>query len=768
MARLPRINDDKGRWGIILNEWLKLIGGFAGDQGYGTNDELQAEIGGLNFNDTDPTSGEFANNQIPQGFTYINTTDNEIKRWDGSQWVVLLTAGYAYDIEPGQNVTIEVNGNNITQATTVENGDVVTINADLSGMVTGAINIGNGAEVFANEENQVLRFRRLDGENFITTRVDGDSVLIGVDVTNFPDDYVTEGRLDGTDLILTRRIGGDLDPISLTDLQDGVINGGDIINNTTLRLTTTNGDNIDINLGDNLQTFQIEEGSNIQIQVDGNDITGVTTVNPNSVVTINADLTNAVTDAVNIGTGAEVFSDKGGSTLRFRRINGIDLIKAEVNGDSVDVGLDTDGLGDNNYVINITGGVPTLTTQAANGSDADWYVAATANTIPDDITQRIYTRGRVGIGDHYTTNNPVHDLEIRSTGFTPFGIYTRNNVGTGSASMQLFRSRDNGGAEAALNDGDDILSLRAFGHNGDDFQYVGAIDVAAADNYSAGNFPSFMRFSTVTAGNTFLTEKIRIAENGFVGIIKQDPRYSLDVAGAVGAYYGGFLADHAYRIENGNIVYPPDPSNPPAGQYPFGGFMSLRNLSKRTTGYDWTMINMDTETNLNFAAGLHFWNYDYYNVPFGPADVSSPKVVFTDNGRVGINNSNPAHALTVVIPGTNITGSYQASGWQHSSDARLKDNVVTIESALTKVQGLRGVSFDWKDNTGEGKQLGFIAQEARQVVPEVVSGVEGDVAKGETLSMNYANVTPLLVEAIKEQQAIIADLQARLAKLESK
>jgi hypothetical protein len=80
---------------------------------------------------------------------------------------------------------------------------------------------------------------------------------------------------------------------------------------------------------------------------------------------------------------------------------------------------------------------------------------------------------------------------------------------------------------------------------------------------------------------------------------------------------------------------------------------------------------------------------------------------------------------------------------------------------------LRGVNFTWKNSPESGNQIGFIAQEVKQVVPELVSGTEGDIEKGETLSMSYGNVTPLLVEAIKEQQKIIADLQRRVALLES-
>jgi hypothetical protein len=80
------------------------------------------------------------------------------------------------------------------------------------------------------------------------------------------------------------------------------------------------------------------------------------------------------------------------------------------------------------------------------------------------------------------------------------------------------------------------------------------------------------------------------------------------------------------------------------------------------------------------------------------------------------------------------------------SDVRLKKDIITIENALDKVEKLRGVQFEWKDITNhpEGKQIGFIAQEAKEIIPEVVS------KKGKNLSMQYAPITALLVEAVKE------------------
>ena len=111
------------------------------------------------------------------------------------------------------------------------------------------------------------------------------------------------------------------------------------------------------------------------------------------------------------------------------------------------------------------------------------------------------------------------------------------------------------------------------------------------------------------------------------------------------------------------------------------------------------------------------------------------------------------------------------SDWGNFSDVRLKENIQTIPAALAKVQELRGVNFEWKDKEagGEGVKMGFIAQEAVDVVPEVVN------SDSEKFSMQYAPITALLVEAMKEQQkmiqeqqALIEQLQERIERLEKK
>ncbi len=140
------------------------------------------------------------------------------------------------------------------------------------------------------------------------------------------------------------------------------------------------------------------------------------------------------------------------------------------------------------------------------------------------------------------------------------------------------------------------------------------------------------------------------------------------------------------------------------------------------------------------------------------------------NNRVGINMTNPNRTLDV--NGT-AGGTY---AWAVNSDARLKENVETINGALNLVENMRGVFFTWKSDSvwvrPEGRQVGFIAQEVKQVLPEVVSDTSVD---NSYYSVTYSFITPVLAEAIKELkvqkdteiEALNGELEAKQTELEA-
>jgi hypothetical protein len=95
------------------------------------------------------------------------------------------------------------------------------------------------------------------------------------------------------------------------------------------------------------------------------------------------------------------------------------------------------------------------------------------------------------------------------------------------------------------------------------------------------------------------------------------------------------------------------------------------------------------------------------------------------------------------------------------SDVRIKSEIKTIDSALDKVIQLRGVTYIRTDKDApEGKQMGVIAQEILEVIPEVVN----QDADG-MYNVSYGNLAGLFIEAIKEQQLQIEDLKLQIQNL---
>jgi hypothetical protein len=115
----------------------------------------------------------------------------------------------------------------------------------------------------------------------------------------------------------------------------------------------------------------------------------------------------------------------------------------------------------------------------------------------------------------------------------------------------------------------------------------------------------------------------------------------------------------------------------------------------------------------------------------------------------------------------NIIASANITAYGSPSDARKKNTIEQLAGALDIVKQLRGVTFNWNEDTDEAQytklkeDIGFIAQEVREVVPKIVR----EDAEG-YLSIRDRALIPILVEAIKEQQQEIQELKNRLNKLQ--
>jgi len=147
---------------------------------------------------------------------------------------------------------------------------------------------------------------------------------------------------------------------------------------------------------------------------------------------------------------------------------------------------------------------------------------------------------------------------------------------------------------------------------------------------------------------------------------------------------------------------------------------------------------------------VNILTYNRATMTYKPLVFNTSKVNFF-GGNISILNSNNTYAL-------DVSGTIRATGDVIAySDARVKDNVETIENALNKVTQLRGVSYTRNDIEDKSTKIGVIAQEILEVVPEVVQ--QDDEGK---YSVAYGNMVGLLIESIKELKAEVDELKSRI------
>jgi len=162
---------------------------------------------------------------------------------------------------------------------------------------------------------------------------------------------------------------------------------------------------------------------------------------------------------------------------------------------------------------------------------------------------------------------------------------------------------------------------------------------------------------------------------------------------------------------------------------------------------------------IEFGAGVAGKQNDAGKIGYATFDGSLDIV---GAGTTGLNRKVTIYAEG----GLSVAGTVYSNGTALSSDARYKRNVSTVTAPLDTIVGLRGVTFDWDRDAWpakafpEGRQIGFIAQEVEKVLPEVVHTDENGYK-----SVEYANVVPVLVEAVKTLKDDNDDLRAQVAAL---
>ena len=173
------------------------------------------------------------------------------------------------------------------------------------------------------------------------------------------------------------------------------------------------------------------------------------------------------------------------------------------------------------------------------------------------------------------------------------------------------------------------------------------------------------------------------------------------------------------------------------------GTVTAANVSSTKLSFQPSTGALTVAAITGYAAAVTLTNDDSTNATNYPLFASATTGNLSPRTDSGYTYNPSTGTLTAVI----VTA---------SSDARLKENIVTIDDALNKTLALRGVMFNRIGSVS--KEIGVIAQEVEAIVPELVITSEDGMK-----SVAYGNTVGLLIESIKTLNDKIEDLKGRLA-----
>ena len=339
----------------------------------------------------------------------------------------------------------------------------------------------------------------------------------------------------------------------------------------------------------------------------------------------------------------------------------------------------------------------------------------------------LYQAGSTMLG--YIDTNAKLDIAGGSSGASIFvrlnvngdSFLNGGNVGIGTATPTA-KLHVSGGAGIFSGTNDQMLTLDATDSS---WSYIGYSWAGSRRFYTGLDNTGKYAFGSDTGAVFYFT-------GASLGVGNTSPSTLLTVGNTSGDNGGiTVLADNTsntYDVFSGQRKYP--------------RISLIDSISGGSTFQIWNLGNQ-----LRFGTNAGSGTTSAFNVNAG----ETGSVIF--NGNVGIKTSGPSYTLDVL-------GTIRATGDVIAySDARVKDNVLTIENALEKVISLRGVSYTRKDTDDKSRKLGVIAQELLPIIPEVVSKDQHG-----NYSVSYGNIVGLLIEAIKEQQQQIEELKYLLKK----
>lgn len=325
-----------------------------------------------------------------------------------------------------------------------------------------------------------------------------------------------------------------------------------------------------------------------------------------------------------------------------------------------------------------------------------------------------------------------------------------------------------------------------FGYRTNSYPYasmaLGRYNVIAGDSAAwVNNDPIFMigdGTSTTARSNSFMIQK-----NGQTAIGYNSPVGMLNISSALGSLNNGGLDPTRASLLLGTttvgLAFDPNQIEV-IGTGLHINFNSPEDLYLNNGGGSVGIGTATPSDRLHIAAGatenalrvqingttrLRVHNNGGVSIGANVAPAAGGLYVFGETEFDGIARPDNDNSYSLGTGAFRWTAVYATNGTIQTSDLRLKTDIQPLNYGLKEVMDMETIRYKWKDQPDSPVKIGMVAQNLQSLVPEVVHLESKDPAS--TLGVNYAELIPVLVQAIQEQQNQIEALQAEVKALQS-